>query len=135
VGNRLFVGNLPFSATEASVRAAFEGKATVEEVHVATDRATGRSRGFAFVTISAPEDIASVIRSMDGALLDGRPLRVNEAQDRPRPSFGGGGGAPFGGGGFGGGGGYMPGGGGGGGFGDRPPKRKGSRRRNPRSRW
>ena len=122
MGNRLFVGNLPFSATEESVRAAFEGHATVEDVHVATDRATGRSRGFAFVTISAPEDIASVIRSMDGALLDGRPLRVNEAQDRPpRPSFGGGGG-----------GGYMP---GGGGFGDKPPKRKGSRRRNPRSRW
>jgi RNA recognition motif-containing protein len=130
VGNRLFVGNLPFSATEASVRGAFEGKATVEEVHVAMDRATGRSRGFAFVTISAPEDIASVIRSMDGALLDGRPLRVNEAQERPpRPAFGGGGGG-FGGGGFG----HGPG-GGGGGFGDKPPKRKGSRRRNPRSRW
>lgn len=125
MGNRLFVGNLPFTATEASVREAFEGKATVSEVHVAMDRATGRSRGFAFVTISAPEDIASVIRSMDGALLDGRPLRVNEAEDRPRPSFGGGGG------GFGGGFGHTP----GGGFSDRPPKRKGSRRRNPRSRW
>ncbi len=126
MGNRLFVGNLPFTATEASVRDAFEGKATVSEVHVAMDRATGRSRGFAFVTISAPEDIASVIRSMEGALVDGRPLRVNEAEDRPRPSFGGGGG-----GGFGGGFGHTP----GGGFSDRPPKRKGSRRRNPRSRW
>lgn len=127
MGNRLFVGNLPFSATEESVRGAFEGKATVEEVHVAMDRATGRSRGFAFVTISAPEDIAGVIRTMDGAMLDGRPLRVNEAQERPpRPGFGGGGGG-FGGGGFA----HGP----GGGFGDKPPKRKGSRRRNPRSRW
>jgi cold-inducible RNA-binding protein len=72
-----------------------------------------------------------VIRNMDGALLDGRPLRVNEAQDRPpRPAFGGGGGGGFGGGG-GGGFGQGP----SGGFGDRPPKRKGSRRRNPRSRW
>jgi cold-inducible RNA-binding protein len=137
VGNRLFVGNLPFSATEASIRAAFEGRATVEEVHVGMDRATGRSRGFAFVTISAPDDIAGVIKLMDGAMLDGRPLRVNEAQDRPRPSFGGGfnggggfGGGGFAGGGFGGGGfGHGPGGG------DRPARRKGSRRRNPRSRW
>jgi RNA recognition motif-containing protein len=93
------------------------------------DRATGRSRGFAFVTMSAPEDISTVIRSMDGAMLDGRPLRVNEAQDRPRTGFAR---APFaGGGGAGGGFGHMP----GGGFGDKPPRRKGSRRRNPRSRW
>jgi len=133
VGNRLFVGNLPFTATEEMIRAAFEGHGTIEDVHLATDRATGRSRGFAFVTVNAPDGIESVISKMDGAMLDGRPLRVNEAQDRPRPSFGNGG---FGGGGFGGGG------FGGGGFGpaaggrfDKPPKRKGSRRRNPRSRW
>ncbi len=128
MGIRLFVGNLPFTATEATVRAAFEGKGTVEEVHVAMDRATGRSRGFAFVTLSAPEDVAAIIRSMDGAMLDGRPLRVNEAQDRPRTGFAR---APFAGGGGGGGFGYTP----GGGFSDRPPKRKGSRRRNPRARW
>ncbi len=130
MGNRLFVGNLPFSATESSIRAAFEGQGTVDEVHVAMDRATGRSRGFAFVTMSAPEDLSGVIRAMDGAMLDGRPLRVNEAQDRPRPGFPRspmGGGPPFGGGG---GESHMP----GGGFGDRP-RRKGSRRRNPRARW
>jgi cold-inducible RNA-binding protein len=131
VGNRLFVGNLPFTATEESIRAAFEGNGTVEDVHLVTDRATGRSRGFAFVTVEAPDGISAVISKMDGAMLDGRPLRVNEAQDRPRPSFGGGGPSM---------GGFSP---GGGGFGigpgagrfDKPPKRKGSRRRNPRSRW
>ena len=128
MGNRLFVGNLPFTATEEMVRAAFEGQGTVEEVHLATDRSTGRSRGFAFVTVNSPDGIASVISKMDGAMLDGRPLRVNEAQDRPRPGFGGGGGG-FGGGGFGGG--FGP----PGGRFDKPPKRKGSRRRNPRSRW
>jgi cold-inducible RNA-binding protein len=129
MGNRLFVGNLSFSATEPDIRAAFAAHGTVDEVHIAMDRATGRPRGFAFVTMSTPEDLSGVIRSMDGSMLDGRPLRVNEAQDRPRLGFsgGGGGGAPFGG-------------GGGGGdmnrnrFADRP-KRKGSRRRNPRSRW
>ena len=123
MGNRLFVGNLPFTATEEMIRAAFEGHGTIEDVHLATDRATGRSRGFAFVTVNAPDGIESVISKMDGAMLDGRPLRVNEAQDRPRPSFGNGG---FGGGGFG------P---AAGGRFDKPPKRKGSRRRNPRSRW
>ncbi|MBN2372067.1 MAG: RNA-binding protein [Vicinamibacteria bacterium] len=122
MGHRLFVGNLPFTATEAAVRAAFEKHGTIEDVHLATDRTTGRSRGFAFVTLNSDEGIASVISKMDGALLDGRPLRVNEAQDRPRPSFSG---APFDGG-FG----NMP----GGGMRDRP-RRKGSRRRNPRSRW
>jgi cold-inducible RNA-binding protein len=128
VGNRLFVGNLPFTATEESIRTAFEGSGTVEEVHLVMDRATGRSRGFAFVTVEAPDGISSVITKMDGVMLDGRPLRVNEAQDRPRPGFSG---APMGGGGFGGGFGAGP----GGGRFDKPPKRKGSRRRNPRSRW
>ncbi len=127
MGIRLFVGNLPFTATEETVRAAFEGHGTVDDVHVAVDRATGRSRGFAFVTMSAPEDVSTVIRGMDGAMLDGRPLRVSEAQERPRPSFG----RPSFEGGMGGGFGHMP----GGGFGDKPPRRKGSRRRNPRSRW
>jgi cold-inducible RNA-binding protein len=123
MGYRLFVGNLPFTATEATVRAAFEKHGTVEDVHLATDRLTGRSRGFAFVTLDSNDDISSVISSMNGALLDGRPLRVNEALDRPRPSFAS---VPFDGG-FG----NMP----RGGMRDRPPRRKGSRRRNPRSRW
>ena len=131
MGNRLFVGNLPFTATEESIRTAFEGSGTIEDVHLVMDRATGRSRGFAFVTVDAPDGIAAVINKMDGAMLDGRPLRVNEAQDRPRPSFSGPPMGGFGGGGGGGGFGLGP----GGGRSEKMPKRKGSRRRNPRSRW
>ena len=130
MNTKLYVGNLSFDTIENDLQDLFQAFGPVTEVNLIMDRATGRSRGFAFVTLSAPEDLSGVIRAMDGAMLDGRPLRVNEAQDRPRPGFPR---APMGGGGqaFGGGESHMP---GGGGFGDRP-RRKGSRRRNPRARW
>ena len=101
MSTRLYVGNLSFNATTDSVRAAFTQLGEVTDVHVVMDRETGRSRGFAFVTMGTSQEAASAIASMNGALLDGRPLRVNEAEERQQRSGGGG----FGGGGFGGGGG------------------------------
>ena len=86
---RIYVGNLPFSATEESVRALFSKHGTVEKVSLITDRDTGRPRGFGFVEMSSA-DAARAIQALNGTDLGGRPLRVNEAQERPR----GGGGPP-----------------------------------------
>ncbi len=80
---RLYVGNLPFSATDESVRALFSKHGTVEKVSLITDRETGRPRGFGFVEMSSA-DAARAIQALNGADFGGRPLRVNEAQDRPR---------------------------------------------------
>jgi hypothetical protein len=121
MGTRLYVGNLSFQTTEDSLRAAFGGDGRqVTEVKIMLDRDTGRSRGFAFVEMATDQDAQGAIQAMNGADLDGRPLKVNEAQPRQdgggRGGFGGGGGrGGFGGGGGGGRGGY--GGGGGGGYG------------------
>jgi RNA recognition motif-containing protein len=116
MGNRLYVGNLSFNATADSVRAAFSNFGEVTDAHVVSDRETGRSRGFAFVTMSSQAEAQKAIAEMNGALLDGRPLRVNEAEERQSRGGGGGGGGGggFGGGGGGGGGGGRRGGGGGG---------------------
>jgi RNA recognition motif-containing protein len=109
MGNRLYVGNLAFSATQETLREAFARCGQVTDVHIVTDRESGQSRGFAFVTMGNANEAAQAISTMNGANLDGRALRVNEAEERPQRSGGGGGG--FGGGGGGGG----RGGGGGGG--------------------
>ena len=103
---KIYVGNLPFSATEDQVRALFAAHGTVESVALPNDRETGRPRGFGFVEMSQA-DAARAIQAVNGQDLGGRALRVNEAQDKPRT---GGGGPRSGGGGFRGG----PGGGGGG---------------------
>jgi RNA recognition motif-containing protein len=113
---KIYVGNLPFTATDADVRALFSQHGTVESVSLPTDRETGRPRGFGFVEMSQA-DAARAIQSLNGQDMGGRPLRVNEAQDKPRTGGGGGGGGRPGGGG--GGGGYRGGGGGGGGGGGR----------------
>ncbi len=114
MNTRLYVGNLSFNTNAEGVRAAFQEFGTVSDVHLVSDRETGRSRGFAFVTMGTPEEATKAIEGMDGRTLDGRPLRVNEAEQRQNRGGGGGGG----GGGFrGGGGGGFGGGGGGGGFG------------------
>jgi RNA recognition motif-containing protein len=111
----IYVGNLPFSATEVEVRSLFEKHGKVESVKIINDRETGRPRGFAFVDMSS-SDAQTAIAQMNGFNMGGRPLRVNEAQERPRgPRPGGGGGGGYGGPRGGGGGGY--GGGGGGGYG------------------
>jgi hypothetical protein len=122
MNNRLYVGNLSFNTSAETVRAVFEEFGAVEDVHLMTDRETGRSRGFAFVTMATPEEATRAIEGMDGQSLEGRPLRVNQAEERKRDGGGGGGGGrSFGGGGggrgFGGGGGGGGYGGGGGGFG------------------
>jgi cold-inducible RNA-binding protein len=112
----IYVGNLPFTATEDEVRSIFERHGKVESVKLINDRETGRPRGFAFVDMAAA-DAQTAIQQTNGFQMGGRPLRVNEAQERaPRkPGGGGGGGGGYGGGGGGGGGGYGGGGGGGGG--------------------
>jgi len=112
LGKKLYVGNLPFSTTEADLRRLFEPHGTIESVAVITDRETGRSRGFAFVEMADASGAAAAMQVLDGRQIDGRALRVSEAQERQ----GGGGRGGFGGGG-GGRGGY--GGGGGGGYGRR----------------
>jgi len=103
---RLYVGNLSFDTTKDALREAFSaGGKEVVDVHVVMDRDSGRSRGFGFVTMGSPEQAREAIASMNGAMLDGRALRVNEAEERPqRGGGGGGGGGGWGGGGGGGGG-------------------------------
>ena len=117
MSNKLFVGNLSFKTTENDLQDAFAAHGTVVEANLMVDRVTGRPRGFAFVTMSTPEEAQKAIQAMNGASLDGRNLTVNEARPREeRPGGGGGGGGRggYGGGGGGGGrGGYGGGGGGG----------------------
>ena len=113
MGNRLYVGNLSFQASNESVRAAFSQFGEITDVHVVSDRETGQSRGFGFVTMGSAAEAAKAIAEMNGALLDGRALKVNEAEERQ--GGGGGGGGGRGGGGGGGGRGGRGGGGGGGG--------------------
>src|SRR3982751_5457993 len=110
---KIYVGNLPFTATEDQVRALFAEHGTVESVALPNDRETGRPRGFGFVEMSQA-DASRAIQAVNGKDLGGRPLRVNEAQDKPRGGAGGGGGGGRSGGGGGGRGGYGGGGGGGG---------------------
>lgn len=86
---KLYVGNLPFSATDDSVRNLFSKYGTVEKVSLITDRETGRPRGFGFVEMSNA-DASRAMQALNGADFEGRPLKVNEAQDRERSGGGGG---------------------------------------------
>ncbi len=91
MGNRLYVGNLSFNITEDTLRAAIEESGgTCKDIHIVTDRETGRPRGFAFAEMSNDAEAQAVIQAMDGKDLDGRNLTVNEA--KPRAARGGGGG-------------------------------------------
>jgi len=80
--NKLFVGGLSWDTSSEDLRAAFEGCCAVADAKVISDRDTGRSRGFGFVTLSNPSELEQAIQQMDGFMLDGRNLRVNEANDR-----------------------------------------------------
>jgi cold-inducible RNA-binding protein len=104
MGNRLYVGNLSFHSTEQTLRDAFGAFGSIVDVHLVADRVTGQSRGFGFVTMGSRDEAESAMQSMNGADLDGRALKVNEAEERSSAG-GGGGGARRGGGGGGGGGG------------------------------
>jgi RNA recognition motif-containing protein len=108
---KLYVGNLAWKVTGEDLEALFSNYGQVQEAIVLNDRETGRSRGFGFVTMADEEGGKAAIAGLDGSDYDGRPLRVNEAQERAPRSGGGGG---FGGGNRGGGGGGYRGGGGGG---------------------
>jgi RNA recognition motif-containing protein len=96
LGKKLYVGNLPFSSTEAELREAFERHGGVESVNVITDRETGRPRGFAFVEMEDASGAEAAMRALDGSDFGGRSLRVNEAQDRKGGGGRGGGGGGFG---------------------------------------
>jgi hypothetical protein len=124
----IYVGNLPFTATEEEVAELFAAFGAVEKVKIVTDRETGRPRGFCFVTLADTSRVKEAADAVDGQELGGRPLRVNPAEPREKKpgGFGGGGGGPRGGGyggerrgggGGGGGDGDRRGGGGGGGYG------------------
>jgi RNA recognition motif-containing protein len=78
---KLYVGNLPFSATEETVRAAFAAHGALQSVALVMDRATGQPRGFGFVEMSN-DDASRAMQALNGADFGGRPLKVNEAQDK-----------------------------------------------------
>jgi cold-inducible RNA-binding protein len=103
MGNRLYVGNLSYNTTQESLHEAFSSAGEVREIAIPTDRETGQPRGFAFVTMASDQAAAAAIQKLNGQLIDGRAVKVNEAEERPRGGGGGGGG--FGGGRQGGGGG------------------------------
>ena len=91
MGNRLYVGNLSYDTTQDGLIAAFEHDGRkVKDVKVITDRDTGRMRGFAFVEMGSQADAQSAIQAMDGTELDGRTIKVNEAQERSDRGGGGG---------------------------------------------
>jgi len=117
---KLYIGNLPYTATEDDIREALAEYEPIEDLYYPVDRETGEHKGFAFVTLSSREMGEAAIENLNGAELGGRPLRVNEAEERRKPSGGGGFKKGGGGGGYrgggGGGGGYKGGGGGGGGY-------------------
>jgi RNA recognition motif-containing protein len=94
---KIYVGNLPFSATDEEVRQLFEQHGSVLSVNLISDRETGRPRGFGFVEME-DDDATSAISALDGQDFGGRSLRVNEARPRRERAPGGGGGRGFGGG-------------------------------------
>lgn len=95
---RLFIGNLSWSVTDADLVEAVSAHAEVLDAKVITDRDTGRSRGFGFVTVET-NNVQDIIRALDGQDIGGRAIRVNEAEQKPRErGYGGGGGGGYGGG-------------------------------------
>jgi RNA recognition motif-containing protein len=93
MGTRLYVGNLPFTASEDQVHRLFsQNNRTVNEVKLITDRDTGRPRGFGFVEMASQQDAQSAIDELNGYSMDGRALTVNEARERTTGGGGGGGG-------------------------------------------
>jgi len=91
MNNKLFVGNLSFNTTENDLQDSFAAHGTVVEANLMMDRATGRPRGFAFITMSTDEEAQKAMTAMNGATLDGRNLTVNVARPREERSGGGGG--------------------------------------------
>jgi RNA recognition motif-containing protein len=118
MGKKLYVGNLSWGVTDSQLQEMFAPYGTVASAQVIADRDTGRSKGFGFVEMGTDDEAQAAISGMNGQLVDGRPLTVNEARPKEDRGGGGGGRGGYGGGGGGGGrGGYGGGGGGGGGYG------------------
>jgi RNA recognition motif-containing protein len=92
MSEKLFVGNLSFKTTENDLQDAFAAHGTVVEANLMMDRVTGRPRGFAFVTMSSPEEAQKAITALNGKEMDGRALTVNIARPREERPAGGGGG-------------------------------------------
>jgi cold-inducible RNA-binding protein len=92
MSNKLFVGNLSFNTTENDLQDMFAAFGTVTEANLMMDRATGRPRGFGFVTMSTPEEAQKAIEGLNGKSIDGRALTVNVARPREERTGGGGGG-------------------------------------------
>src|SRR6266567_2401369 len=112
MGTKLYIGNLSFNTTENELQELFSQAGAVQEVTLMQDKFTGKSRGFAFVTMGSEQDAQNAISKLNGQTVEGRPLTVNEARPREaRPPGGGGRGYGGGGGGYGGGGGGGYGGG------------------------
>jgi RNA recognition motif-containing protein len=82
LNNKIYIGNLPFSATESDLRSLFQPHGDIASVNVITDRETGRARGFAFVEMEEADGASKAIKALDGSDMDGRSIKVNEAQDR-----------------------------------------------------
>jgi RNA recognition motif-containing protein len=89
--NKLFVGNLSFNTTENDLQDMFAAHGTVTEANLMMDRATGRPRGFGFVTMSSSEEAQTAMQALNGSSVDGRALTVNVAKPREERSGGGGG--------------------------------------------
>src|SRR4051794_1377483 len=120
MGKQLYVGNLNYAVSENDLQDMFAPHGTVKEVNLVMDRMSGRSRGFAFVTMETDESAKAAMQALNGREFQGRALTVNEARPREEGGRSGGGGGGGGGGrGYGGGGGGRGGGGGGGGRGGR----------------
>lgn len=98
MNTKLFVGNLSFNTTENDLQDAFGQFGTVVEANLMMDRMTGRSRGFAFITMGSKEEAEAAIKGMNGQNVGGRTLTVNEARPREERPGGGGGGGGYGGG-------------------------------------
>lgn len=94
---KLFVGNLPFSATENDLQDLFAAYGAVAQVDLIMDRMTGRPRGFGFVTMQSQEEARKAVEALHGKAFDGRDLTVNEARPREERPRGGGGGGGYGG--------------------------------------
>jgi RNA recognition motif-containing protein len=89
MGNKLYVGSLPYSTTEQQLTELFSQHGTVQSAKVMTDRFTGQSRGFAFVEMATSEEAQKAIAALHGTEVDGRTLVVNEARPQEKRSFGG----------------------------------------------
>lgn len=96
MGSKLYVGGLPYSATESQLTTIFAEHGTVESARVIADKFTGQSRGFGFVEMSTAEEAKAAITALNGSQMDGRSLTVNEAKPMEPRSGGGGGGSRFG---------------------------------------